>query len=156
MNRIGFRGTLFSNKHCAFWRRSRRTFPPKGVHGQFVDLSDRVSYNFMVHRHLSLYPYIYYMCIYIYIYGATRELPNFQGDPKIECPCKLMGIRSRPLLNSIVSRSQLWDREVNLIICSMSGVINPLIGICIQGLCRILTIGWMSIDHIYICLHTML
>ena len=50
--------------------------------------------------------------MYIYIYGATRELPNFQGVPKIECPCKLMGIRSRPLLNSIVSRSQLWDREV--------------------------------------------
>ena len=99
-----------------------------------------------------LYVYIYIICVYIY--GATRELPNFQGDPKIECPCKLMGIRSRPLLNSIVSRSQLWDREVNLIICSMSGVINPLIGIYIQGLCRILTIGWMSIDHIYIYVYT--
>ena len=110
---------------------------------------------------LCIYIYIYILCVYIYIlyvyiyiYGATRELPNFQGDPKIECPCKLMGIRSRPLLNSIVSRSQLWDREVNLIICSMSGVINPLIGIYIQGVCRILTIGWMSIDHIYIYMST--
>ena len=32
-----------------------------------MDLSDRVSYNFMVHRHLSLYPYIYIICVYIYI-----------------------------------------------------------------------------------------
>jgi hypothetical protein len=40
------------------------------------------------------------------------------------------------------------------IIYSMSGVINPLIGVYIQGLCRILTIGWMSIDHIYIYMYT--
>ena len=104
-----------------------------------------------------MYIYIVYIYImYIYIYGATRELPNFQGVPKIECPCKLMGIRSRPLLNSIVSRSQLRDREVIKLSIPCQGVINPLIGVYIQGLCRILTIGWMSIDHIYICIHTML